>query len=62
MYQLTRFRVGLAVIALQSLSLAVANLQHVHVLTDVNFDRLTADGTWLVDVWAPWYVMSVITQ
>ena len=53
MYQLTRSRVGLAVIALQSLSLAMAKLQHVHISTDVNFDQLTADGTWLVDVWAP---------
>lgn len=28
--------------------------EKVHVLTNSNFDHLTAHGTWLVDVFAPW--------
>lgn len=54
MFQPVQLAALVVVVVVLTVQFAEAKSQHVHTLTDSNFDHLTSTGQWLVDVWAPW--------
>ena len=57
----TRSIVALLVVLALHVSV-LAQSQNVLALTDVDFDQNTAEGVWLIEFFAPWYICLAWTS